>query len=101
MWLVNNGAAFPASWVHSESPQGSANVFHQQDEMKLVGRARLKLGDKVKAKVAGFGGFAESRKQSHGLGIATGALSHPIGGSVRVQLGHAPGVIGDDPVRVV
>lgn len=43
---------------------------------------------------------AESSKQSYGLGVAASAFTYPIGGRLRVQLGHTPGVIGDDPVVV-
>jgi hypothetical protein len=44
---------------------------------------------------------AESSKQSHRLGVAAGAFAQPAGSRVRVQLGHAPGVIGDHAVTFV
>jgi hypothetical protein len=42
---------------HHLAAQRSANVLHQQDEVKLVSRAWLKLGDEVNVEVAGFDGF--------------------------------------------
>jgi hypothetical protein len=44
---------------------------------------------------------AESSEEGYRLGIAAGTLARPTGGGVRVELGHAPGVIGDDSVAVV
>jgi hypothetical protein len=44
---------------------------------------------------------AESSEQSYRLGIAAGALTYPAGDGLGVQLGHTPGVIGDDSVAVV
>ena len=44
---------------------------------------------------------AESSEQSYRLGIAAGALAYPAGDRLGVQLGHTPGVIGDDSVAVV
>jgi hypothetical protein len=33
-----------AGAIRSEPPQGSTYVFHEQDEVKFVGGARLELG---------------------------------------------------------
>jgi hypothetical protein len=44
--------------------------------------------------------YTESSEQSYGLGVAPSAFVHPIGSRLRVQLGHTPGVIGDDSVVV-
>lgn len=44
---------------------------------------------------------AESSEESYRLGIAAGTFARPTGGGVRVELGHALGVIGDDSVAVV
>lgn len=39
---------------HLRSPaKGLAHVFHEQDEVQIVGRARLELGDQVKIEGAG------------------------------------------------
>ena len=123
----------------SIGPKGSAYVFHEQHEVKFVGRTGLELGYEMNVKVAGVGGFsvdeqasttdavaefsepsedvlehasckagalvvdvhAESSEEGNRLGIAAGTFAHPTGGGVRVELGHAPGVIGDDSVAVV
>ncbi len=44
---------------------------------------------------------AEPSEEGYRLGIATGTLARPTRGDVRVELGHAPGVIGDDSLAVV
>lgn len=45
--------------------------------------------------------YAESSEQGYWLGVAASAFAHPVGGRLRVQLGHTPGVIGHDSVMVV
>lgn len=45
--------------------------------------------------------YAESSEQGYWLGVAAGPLEHPGGNRIYVQLGHTPGVIGDDPIVLV
>ncbi|MEB3979963.1 hypothetical protein OQ968_01645 [Mycobacterium sp. 663a-19] len=44
---------------------------------------------------------AESSQQCHRLGIAAGALARPAGKRLRVELGHAPGVVSNDAAAAV
>lgn len=114
----------------------SPNVFHEQDEMKLVCRASLEFGDEMEVEVAGLLGLgvdeqapaadlvgqldqagedvseqpsaqpskfvvhihSDTGQENDRREIAPCSLAQPIGSVSRVDLGHAPGVEGEDPV---